>query len=288
MFNLKNLKILSCILLTTISLSGCSKTINNTELENQKTNQEQVESEQNKDNEQANSNNFNIYDHIISNEYRGTDIQLAFRNPGEYKGKKFTFCGTVLKSNTSEDGIQVLTVELDTVDSYKYGIIEDGKIVKLLYDIDSFGGERLVEDDKLAVSAEFNDIKNDTEYGDIGEFNVLAKTDTIDYLCALALDNYFKSIGVDTKTIGLDSKQFTNYEEFEKIVGEDTANSHFAYDLSTVSVFSTNSDVYWLVLWTYIDSIEDYGLQLYSGEKDEKGNIDFTYKADSELGTYDF
>lgn len=286
MFNLKNLKIISCILLTTISLSGCSKTINNTELENEKTKQEQVESEQNKDNEQDNSNDFNIYDHIINNEYRGTDIELAFRNPVEYKGKKFTFCGTVLKSNTSEDGIQTLTVELDTADSFIYGNLEGGKIVKLLYNIDDFGGERLVEDDRLAVSAEFNYIKNDTEYGDIGEFNVFARTSTMDYLSALALDNYFKSIGVDTKTIGLESEQFTNYEEFEKIVGEDTANSYFGYDTNIVSVFSTNSGVYWLTYFTTLET-GDYGLELYSGEKDEKGNIDFTYKEESYLDSYD-
>lgn len=286
MFNLKNVKIISCILLTTISLSGCSKTINNTELENQKTNQEQVESEQNKDNEEDNSNNFNIYDHVINIEHRGADIELAFRNPKEYKGKKFTFCGTVLKSNTSEDGIQTLKVKLDTADTFINGNLEDGKIVKLLYNIDDFGGERLVEDDRLSVSAEFNDIKNDTEYGDIAEFNVFARTSTMDYLSALALDNYFKSIGVDTKTIGLECEQFTNYEEFEKIVGEDTANSEFGYDTNLVSVFSTNSGVYWLAFYNTSES-GDYGLELYSGEKDEKGNIGFTYKEHSYLDLYD-
>lgn len=276
--------ILSTVLLIG-GLTGCNKVedVQSKDTEIKSSQEQSIQTES----EEVKKDDFDIYENIISSEYRSTDIESAFRNPSKYVDNKFTFSGTVLESNTSEDGLQILTVELDTSDLFIYGeTYEDGTIVKLEYDIDAFGGERLVKDDRLAVCAQFKEINNDSKHGDIAKFEVLATTNIMDYLSSLALTDYFKSIGVDIKNIGLKAEEFTNYDEFEKIVGTDSAY-YYGYDVEATSVFSTDSGVYWLAIYTYLET-EDYGIQLYSGEKDEKGNIDFEYKGESYLDSYEF
>ncbi len=279
-------KKLQAIFSTAIVIGGLVGCSNGEETKVQDTEVKSAQ-EQNVENTNQESNEFNIYEDIINSEYRGSDIDSAFRNPSTYTGKKFTFSGTVLDSQTSDDGIQVVTVELDTADWFIYeDVYEDGTIVKLEYDVEAFGGERLVKDDRLAVCAEFKDIKNDSKHGDIAEFDVLAKTNIVDYLSSLAVTEYFNSVGVDIKSMGLKTETFTTYEEFEKIVGKNTAEI-YGYDVDSTSVFSTESGIYWLAMYTIIET-GDYGIELYTGKKGDDGEINFEYKEDVYLDSFKF
>lgn len=283
MLKRKKLQVIFSTVIVMGGLVGCSKgeetKVQDTEVKSAQT--------QNVETKNQESDEFNIYENIIKIEYRGSDIDSAFRNPSSYTGKKFTFSGTILETQTLDDGIQVATVELDTADYFIYGdMYEDSTIVKLKYDVEAFGGERLVKDDRIAVCAEFKDIKNDSKYGDIAEFDVLSKTSIIDYLSSLALTEYFKSVGVDIKGMGLKTEKFTTYKEFEKVVGKDTAKD-YGYDVESISVFSTDSGIYWLAIYTTSEAGE-CGIQLYSGEKDDDGEIDFEHKEYMYLDSYEF
>lgn len=289
------LQVILTTLIVMVSLMGCSKEdetkIKDTEVnanqvqETEPTNQESEQGTEstNQENEQ---DEFDVYEHLINIEYRGADINSAFRNPSSYTGEKFTFSGTVLDSQTSDDGIQTVIVELDTLSLLEYGeAYEEGTIIKLDYDIAGFGGQRLVKDDRLAICAEFKDIKNDSQYGDIAEFEALAVSGIIDYLSSLALNQYFKSIGVDIKNIGLHLEEFNDYEELGEIIGVNTAL--YYGEMGTSSVFSTESGVYWLASYEWLETGE-YGIQLFSGEKDKDGEVIFNYKEDVYFYSYEF
>lgn len=295
----KLLQLIIPMILIVVILSGCSNAKDSEKVsigikpsEDEVTNTESMDSNNNEnvEDEEGEKEEFSIYKNIIENEYRGKDIREAFRNPAIYTDKDFTFSGTVLKSNTSDDGIQLITMELDTENVFEYGEnYEQGTIVKIRYDINAFGGERLVEKDRLAVSAKFKEIKNDDEYGDIAEFDALAKVSVTGYLSSLALRDYFKSIGIDIKSADLKLENFKNEEELAEMIGLFSASY---VELEKVAIYSTNSDIYWQAqcIYGYDIDTDGYGydssgiyigvpsILLYSGEKNSDGDIYFEYK----------
>lgn len=311
----KMLQLIMSMILIVVILSGCSNAEDSkkvstgvepsqNEITNQDevTNTESVDSNNDEDveNEDVEKEEFSIYKNIIDNEYRGKDIKEAFRNPSIYIDKDFTFLGTVLKSNTSEDGIQLITMELDTASVFEYGEnYEQGTIVKIRYDINAFGGERLVEKDRLAVSAKFKEIKNDEEYGDIAEFEALAKVSVTGYLSSLALRDYFKSIGIDIKSLDLRLENFKNEEELAQIIGLFSA---IYVELEKVAIYSTNSNIYWQAecIYGYDIDTDGYGydssgiyigvpsILLYSGEKNSDGDIYFQYKGSISIESLEY
>lgn len=314
MLKKKILQLIMSMLLIVVTLNGCSKGESSqkadTEIKPSNNEVANIENIDNDDNEavenlQENKQSegvkeFSIYENIIDNEYRGNDVREAFRNPSIYIDKDFTFSGTILKSNTSEDGIQLITMELDSESVFEYGEnYEQGTIVKIRYDINAFAGERLVEKDRLAVSAKFKEIKNDEEYGDIAEFDALAKVDVTGYLSSLALRDYFKSIGIDIKSVDLKLESFKNEEELSRLVGLYSASY---IDLEKVSIYSTNSDIYWKAecVYGYDIDTDGYGydssgiyigvpsILLYSGEKNEEGDIYFGYKGSVSIESIDY
>lgn len=297
MLKFKKLKLILCTVLVTGSLIGCNKqtAVSKDEIKNDSTQEQNIKEEENSlnetqnENEDEDRNNFDIYKNMLDCQYRSSDISSAFRNPSTYAGQKFTFSGTVLKSNTSENGIQMVTVEVDSLDMFEYGsMYGEGTVVKLKYDIEAFGEERLVEKDRLAVCAEFIDIKNDSEYGDIAEFKILAKANVTDYLSILALRDYFNSIGVDIKSVGLELVQFSTDEELVELIGEFSAS--YIYDYEKIALYSTNSNVYWMAERIDGDDLDVEGydmdgyyigmpaIKLYSGEKNDDGEIYFNFK----------
>lgn len=289
------LQVILTTLIVMVSLMGCGKEdetkikdteVNANQLQETVSTDQENEQETESTDQENEQDEFDVYQHIINVEYRGSDINSAFRNPSSYAGKKFTFSGTVIDSQTSDEGIQTVIVELDTLSLLASGeAYELGTIIKLDYDIAGFGGQRLVKDDRIAVCAEFKDIKNDSQYGDIAEFEALAVSGVVDYLSSLALNHYFKSIGVDIKNIGLYLEEFNDYKELGEIIGVNTAL--YYGEMGGTSVFSTESDVYWLASYEWLETGE-YGIQLFSGEKDEYGDVIFNYKESVYFDSYEF
>lgn len=266
----KKLKIiLPLIICSLLILVGCSKeeTINNNDNVSVK---EKSESEK----------LFNIYNDIVNCKFRTKDMESALRNPSEYEDKKFTFCGKVIKTKTDDKGIQTITV--DTYD--KDNLLNDtgsGRIIEVSYNPKEFDNERILEGDSIAMGGKLKGLGSSEEYGDILKFESLSTVGLMNYLSALAIDDYFNSIGVDTKSMNL---ELLKTEELKNLVDKDNLDEYEGTS-QQLALLKTNNDTYWLCCLS-VHSPDS--ISLMSGKKGDDGKVNFEYKDSISFDSYNF
>lgn len=278
----RNIFLILMLLLLILGLVGCGG-------ESQNESNEGTESS-----EETETNGFSVYNDIVNADYRGIDIEKVFRNPEENKDKTFTIVGKVIESNTDDDNKQHIIFEILT-DMYIDGELhEDAPKAEIIYDVEGFGGERMVKDDTIGMTCTFINIKNNDKYGDLPVFNANATYGVDLYLATMSLVDYLDSTGISFEELGLNHIYYEDVKKDEKIckalkkvVAEEQGEQAYAdygmeeeefndQIIANSVVFSSESGTYWVVMSNMNGHYDE--LYIYTG-KEEDGKINLEYKS---------
>ncbi|MGE9213125.1 MULTISPECIES: hypothetical protein [unclassified Exiguobacterium] len=213
----------------------------------------------NVDDSEAIAHNFKL------TELKGNDINQTLRKPADYTGKEFSFIAHVYNTQTSEAGIQTLTVRVRDSANEHTAILE--------YNPASFNNERIVENDLIAVNATFEKIENsEFSEGDAPKFNAIAKTRVIDYLSMLGVATYYEGLGISVDQLNINVEDGSSIDSIEKTISlpvdenskvliEDAGSDK----LSFLSTTSNDTKMYWVGEYDDEFGMEEYEFttQLY-------------------------
>ncbi|TCI76949.1 hypothetical protein EVJ20_09525 [Exiguobacterium sp. SH0S1] len=198
-------------------------------------------------------------------ELKGNDINQTLRKPADFTGKEFSFIAHVHNTQTSEDGIQTLTVRVRDSANEHTAIIDYNPI--------SFSNERIVEGDIVAVNATFEKIVNsEFSEGDAPKFKALAKTRVIDYLSMLGVATYYEGLGISVDQLNINVEDGSSIDSIEEVISmpvhedsqvllEDAGSDTFSF----LSTTSNDTKMYWIGEYDDEFRMEEYEFttQLY-------------------------